>query len=35
MSQTQKVGALLIFGYVAYTTARGNLPVWLEILGLR
>jgi len=35
MSQGQKAAAALIGGYIVYTIARGNLPVWLEILGMR
>jgi len=35
MSQSEKVAVMLIVGYVIFTTLRGNLITWLQILGFK
>jgi hypothetical protein len=35
MRGTDQIVFMLIIGYVVYTTLKGNLRKWLEVIGLR
>lgn len=34
MNQTSVIAAALVLGYIVFVTVRGELPVWLQVLGI-